>query len=313
MVACVAGQIQDGSSSSSSSGSGGMGGGDLGPCGIDCSKFVTPPCKTAVCNTGQEDGPINTCVVVSLPKGTSCDDGKYCTTNDVCDNGACVGGGTNDCGMPHDSCSDVICYEDTKTCSITPVNDGTACTPTDPCQVDGVCHVGQCTGSPKDCSFSPLNECNKVACDSATGKCTATPDANKDNNPCILTGDACNVNKTCSAGQCAGGIPKDCSGLNVGCEVGACDSSTGLLQPDGRAGRHRLHRQHPRLPCRRVRCEGRLRRLVGAQRHLVQRPQRLHPVGHVHGRRLRGRAGRGLLPLLPGELRGLPARLDLRR
>src|SRR5262245_56618190 len=55
---------------------------DLGPCGVDCSGFETPPCTMAVCYTGQVLGPLNTCVVVPA-QGTACDDGKFCTINDV--------------------------------------------------------------------------------------------------------------------------------------------------------------------------------------------------------------------------------------
>ncbi len=216
-----------GTSSSSSSGAGG---GDVGPCGIDCGQIETPPCTVAVCNTGQELGPLNTCVVVPA-KGASCDDGKFCTTGDVCDeNGACVGGAPNLCGKKPEPCASVICYEELKTCDTTPVNDGAACTPTDLCQSNGVCKLGECLGKPKDCAFSPLNECNAVACDPATGKCVGTPDPMKDNAPCVLTGDPCTVNRTCQAGQCAGGEPKDCSAIDVGCEVGICEPATGLCR-----------------------------------------------------------------------------------
>jgi hypothetical protein len=204
---------------------------DLGPCGMDCSKFVTPPCTISVCNTGQELGPVNTCVVVVAPKGTACDDGKYCTTNDVCDNGTCAGAVPFTCGLTPDPCSSVICYEESKSCDTAPVNDGTPCTTKDLCQVNGVCQIGECKGQPKDCTFSPLNECNTVACEPATGKCVATPDPEKDDAPCIFTGDLCKINKTCTAGQCGGVTPKDCSALNAGCEVGVCDAANGFCVP----------------------------------------------------------------------------------
>nr|UZH23235.1 hypothetical protein [myxobacterium MSr12020] len=217
-----------GTSSSSSSGAGG---GDLGPCGVDCSQIETPQCAVAVCNTGQVLGPLNTCVVVPAPKGTSCDDGKFCTQGDACDeSGACAGGPPNHCGIKADPCSSVICYEELKSCDVTPVNDGTACTPTDLCKINGICKLGECLGEPKPCTFSPLNECNSVSCDSATGKCVGTPDSAKDNNPCVLTGDPCTVNRTCQAGQCAGGEPKDCSALDLGCERGECEPETGLCR-----------------------------------------------------------------------------------
>lgn len=232
LVGCAVGSLPSNSStSSSSSGSSGGIGTDLGPCGLDCAKIKTPQCTVAVCNTGQEVGPINSCVVVAAPDGTACDDGMFCTVDDACSKGTCVGGGQNDCGTPAAACMAVICYEDSQSCDVTPVDDGTACTPTNLCQINGTCKVGDCVGEPKDCTFSPLNECNTVACDPTTGKCEGTPDPTKNDTPCLLTGDACSVNKTCMAGQCGGGTPKDCSALDVGCQIGVCDSATGTCGP----------------------------------------------------------------------------------
>ncbi|MFT3772686.1 MAG: immune inhibitor A [Minicystis sp.] len=226
-VACAIGEAPISVTTTTSNG--GTGGGeDLGPCGIDCSKIETPQCTIAVCNTGQEVGPLNTCIVIPAPNGTTCDDGKYCTVGDACDNGACVGSGENHCGIAPNPCMSVICYEETKSCDVTPVNEGTECTPTELCQVNGVCHIGDCIGEPKDCTFSPLGECNKVACDPGTGKCVGTPDPDKNDAPCTLTGDLCTVHRTCNDGQCGGGEPKDCSALNVGCQVGICDNDTGF-------------------------------------------------------------------------------------
>lgn len=205
---------------------------DLGPCGLDCSKLETSQCTTAVCNTGQVVGPLNTCIVVPLPQGAPCNDGLFCTADDVCDgDGACTGGGEYDCGLPSSPCVSVVCYEESKTCDTTPVNDGAECTPTDLCQVNGVCEIGKCVGEPKDCSFSPLNECNSVSCDPATGQCVGVPDPKKDDAPCVLTGDLCNTNKTCKSGACGGGAPKDCSALDVGCQVGACNPDSGICIP----------------------------------------------------------------------------------
>ncbi|TKD11753.1 hypothetical protein E8A74_06340 [Polyangium fumosum] len=230
-ASCAVGELPVGEDAGSNEGGGGAGGSDLGPCGVDCSALETPQCTIAVCNTGQEIGPVNTCVVVPAPKGTACDDGKFCTSNDTCDSGKCIGGDTNQCGITPDPCSSVICYEESKSCDVLPVNDGTACTPKDLCRINGVCKLGECLGEVKPCTFSPLSECNTVACDSATGKCVGTPDFTKDNKPCVLTGDLCTVNRTCSAGQCVGGAPKDCSALNVGCQRGECDAMTGFCGP----------------------------------------------------------------------------------
>jgi hypothetical protein len=199
---------------------------------VDCSKFQTQQCEVAVCNTGQVMGaPLNTCVVTPAPDGTTCDDGVFCTVSDFCNKGTCVGGVQNDCGFAHDSCNAVICYESSKTCTITPVNDGTACAPKDLCQVDGVCKNGNCAGVPKDCSNNPLNECNAVTCDKSSGDCVAMPDTNKNGNPCMFTGDLCTVDKACLAGQCVGGKPKDCSQLDIGCQIGVCNTMSGVCGP----------------------------------------------------------------------------------
>jgi hypothetical protein len=206
--------------------------GDPLPCGIDCSALPTPDCKVAVCNTGQEIGPLNTCVVVAASKGSSCDDGVFCTSEDTCDGaGTCAGGAQNECGLDLEPCEAVICYEATKSCSVTPASDGTSCTPEDLCESNGVCETGTCIGEPKDCTFSPLAECNDVECDPATGQCVGTPDEFKDNLPCVLTGELCNDNKSCQAGECVGGTPKDCSGLDFECVLGECDTDTGICQP----------------------------------------------------------------------------------
>lgn len=185
-----------------------------------------------VCNTGQELGPLNNCVVVASPKGTSCDDGLFCTVGDSCDAGVCLPGSeTNDCGIDRSPCDAVICAEDTQSCSVAPVNDGTPCTPTDLCRVHGVCQLGECIGEPKDCTLSPLNECNTVACDPETGECVGTPDPFKDNNACVLTGDLCRVDKACQAGACVGGEPKDCTAFDVACQIGTCNPASGICGP----------------------------------------------------------------------------------
>ena len=231
LVACASGTAADASgttSSGSTGGSGGLDAGQSGPCGVDCSQIQTPQCTVSVCNTGQALGALNTCVVVPSADGVACDDGLFCTTGDVCTSGTCVGGAPNDCGMTAAPCSSIACSEGSKSCSVTPLADGVACTPTDLCQSDGVCQSKVCVGTPKDCSFSPLTECNTVTCDPTTGACMATPDSSHDGTSCVLTGDLCSVGKACMSGQCAGGSPRDCSALDVACQVGVCDGTTGL-------------------------------------------------------------------------------------
>jgi hypothetical protein len=198
------------------------------PCGTDCSKFKTGACLKSVCNEGQYLGPIGVCTVVYDDPGVPCDDGAYCTTEDTCDGaGKCVGGPANDCGMIPGECQQVYCDELTKSCGTEPADNGTSCNAVnDLCQINGACQNGKCVGEPRDCSFSPLAECNVVACNPATGECEGAPDTSKDGTKCTLGGDLCEVNKVCSNGTC-GGVPKDCSGATVGCNVGVCDPASG--------------------------------------------------------------------------------------
>ena len=215
------------STSSSGGGEGGAGGSDLGPCGEDCSKITTPQCLTAVCNQGQYLGTVGACVVVPSKLGTSCEDGLFCTVNDSCDEGKCVGGPQNECGLTPPTCTTTTCDETSKSCGTAPADEGSSCAVTAACEVNGACHAGTCTGEPKDCSFAPQSECNEMACNPTTGACEPTPDATKNGKKCLLTGDLCKVGRTCTDGQCGGGTPKDCSSMTVGCVIGTCNPING--------------------------------------------------------------------------------------
>ncbi len=215
------------STSSGGGGEGGAGGTDPGPCGQDCSKIDTPQCLVAVCNEGQHLGTVGACVVIPAALGTSCDDGLFCTASDACDDGVCKGGPENDCGLAPPLCSMTTCDETSKSCGTAPADEGSSCAAPGVCEVNGSCKSGQCVGEPKDCSFAPQSECNEMACNPATDDCEPTPDATKNGNKCLLTGDLCKVNRTCSNGQCAGGNPKDCSSQTVGCTVGMCNPING--------------------------------------------------------------------------------------
>lgn len=220
------------STGTGSGGEGGSGGADLGPCGKDCSKIVTPQCTVAVCNEGQYLGTVDACIVIPAKLGVACDDGLFCTANDSCDGkGMCAGGPQNDCGVTPPACTTVTCDETSKTCGTAPADEGSSCPSTGVCEVNGACHSGLCVGEAKDCSFSPFSECNVMACNPTTGDCEPTPDAAKDGDKCILTGDLCKTNRTCSGGQCGGGTPKDCSSMTAGCVVGTCNPVNGSCDP----------------------------------------------------------------------------------
>ena len=213
-------------------GEGGAGGADLGLCGTDCSTITTPQCLVAVCNEGQYLGPTGVCVVVPAMLGTSCEDGLFCTVNDTCDNGVCKGGPQNDCALTPPACTVTTCDEQSKSCGTTQGDEGASCVATNLCEENGTCHDGECTGDPKNCSFAPEAECNVMACNPTTGGCEpAAPDAAKNGNKCLLTGDLCMVGRTCTDGQCLGGTPKDCSAMTVGCTAGTCNPLSGGCEP----------------------------------------------------------------------------------
>ncbi len=205
-------------------GTGGQGGGEggsSGPCAIDCSQIQTPMCQVAQCNaqSGQ-------CEVVAEADGTGCDDDVFCTVDDACAAGICVGGPDNDCGIAPPECAEVTCDEQSQSCSTQGLANGTACTPVDLCQENATCTNGLCTGTTKDCFFAPVpDDCHVSECNPQNGQCE--PVVGNEGGACTDANDLCTVNKTCASGVCQGGSPKDCSQLTVGCTMGVCDVNNG--------------------------------------------------------------------------------------
>jgi len=209
-------------------GTGGQGGADLGPCGQDCGAIEAPPCFESVCNDGTYPGPVGSCVVVPEGAGVGCDDGMFCTVDDACDGtGVCMGGGANDCGMTAAECNEIVCDEQSKSCSNQAVANGTTCTTNDLCLTATTCTNGICGGgTAKDCFFEPVpSECFVSVCNPMNGMCE--PEPGNDGQTCTDQNDLCSVGNTCSAGVCSGGMPKDCSNLTQGCALGVCDAVNG--------------------------------------------------------------------------------------
>jgi hypothetical protein len=201
-------------------------GGNAGPCGTDCSLINTPQCQVAQCNvqTGQ-------CEVLNDEEGVACDDGLFCTISDTCSMGACAGGPQNDCGMAPPQCTEVTCDEMSQTCSSAPSMNGAACQdPNDLCLKGTTCSNGVCIGGQQDdCFFFPVpDDCHVAVCNSTNGMCE--PQIGNEGQLCNDINDLCTVDKTCTAGVCQGGNPKDCSNLTIGCTLGVCDVNTGQCQ-----------------------------------------------------------------------------------
>ncbi len=196
------------------------------PCGIDCSTISTPECQVAVCDPDSK-----MCKVVDDEDGAACDDGKFCTVKEVCTAGLCGGGTANDCGQEAPPCTQVTCDEVNKNCSSAPQPNGSACTPSSLCEMGGVCTNGLCLGTTKDCFFAPVpNDCHVAVCNPQNGMCE--PEPGNEGNACVDVNDLCTDSKTCSNGICAGGAPKDCSSLTVGCFDGKCDAMSGQCFAD---------------------------------------------------------------------------------
>jgi hypothetical protein len=237
--ACAQGTTEFPADDGSAGGDGGAGGSDGGlggsagasPCGIDCSD-VQPPdaCHVSVCN---EDSGV--CEIVPGNDGATCEDGFFCTVDDTCMAGTCVGGPANTCGLTAEACNLVGCDEQTDACIQTPLVNGTSCVSDNLCLLGSTCQNGLCVGGTlDDCFFEPTPACHTSTCNPATGDCEAMPDASLDGSACPPDPlDPCTINRTCLAGACQGGVPKDCSGLTSGCNLGICDTATGncVAQP----------------------------------------------------------------------------------
>lgn len=177
---------------SSSSGAGGSGGSPVGGACVtvaDCGN-LNSPCTVGACVNG-------VCQKIPSNEFGACDDGKYCTEDDICQDGACVAGTTKFCPSL-DSCHLGVCDEDLKTCKNIAGNDGAQCEDNDACTNAGVCMSGACAkGAPVDCTVFD-GECSIGVCDPVVG---CKPISKND-------GVACNDGKgsPCSVGVCSQGF-----------------------------------------------------------------------------------------------------------
>jgi cysteine-rich repeat protein len=180
-------------------------------CPENCAAVEHGPCQVVTCNMGTLE-----CEVSSLADGDACDDGLYCTDGDTCNAGECQAGPARDCGESS-TCGTGACDETNDECTFTPVANGTACVPTDPCQgtTNAICVNGKCNGTPKDCSGTPVQfpECQVAQCDPAQNGACIVVDIN-DGAACSVGGDICESGKICGAGACEGTPIANCTSCN---------------------------------------------------------------------------------------------------
>ncbi len=236
------GSITTGTGGAGEGGSG-TGTGGSGPCSSadDCIA-QSDTCNVGTCING-------VCEKLPANDGTACDDGQFCTLNDLCQAGVCTGGTPKQC-PPGGQCQVGACDEATDSCTTAPGNDGASCVDSDPCTLTGICSNGTCApGQPVDCSFlnsecgvgfcdpqlgcvaMPLAE--GAACDDGmfnpctAGKCiqgTCTSLPANDDGPCT-DNLFCTINDHCQGGTCVSGGPNPCAPPG-GCYIASCNEAT---------------------------------------------------------------------------------------
>jgi hypothetical protein len=169
------------------------------------------------CRTGICDEEAGECTGEPVADGTECDDGLFCTVNNQCAAGECVGV-ARDCSEEDDQCNVGVCDETAGVCTPEPANDGETCDDGRFCTVETTCSAGECVGAPRDCDEA-ADQCNTGICDDFVGACVPEPVAN---NTVCNDGLWCTVNNRCLDGTCTG-QPRDCSGVGDQCNEGICN------------------------------------------------------------------------------------------
>ncbi len=176
-----------------------------------CSEGQPRDCSDAgdQCNVGVCDEVAGECVPDPVADGTGCDDGQYCTVNNLCIAGSCTSGTPRDCSGLGDQCNDGYCSESAESCLSQPANVGQSCDDDLYCTINTACTSdGYCEGDPRDCSYLD-EECQYGVCDEGAEACVSEnePDGTGCDDDLY-----CTVDNACVAGVCEGN-PRDCSGL----------------------------------------------------------------------------------------------------
>ncbi len=163
---------------------------DCNPCTVDEDCDDANPCTLNNCADG-------VCSTSSTNENGSCDDGLYCTEDDVCVGGVCQGE-ARICTVG-DICRVGVCLEDEDRCDEVEKDDGEICDDGQYCTVQDNCQAGVCEGEDRVCEDSDI--CTLDACDEQLGECTHVaqeiPGAEgPEGNP-----------------SCGNGVDDDCDGL----------------------------------------------------------------------------------------------------
>lgn len=117
-----------------------------GQCGagtaVACSSG--DPCIEATC-----DEQTGKCSVRARPNGEPCDDGKFCTVDEVCNGGQCRGQAR--CAAPNNPCVAARCDEVEKTCDVFSQPEGETCH--EGSDREGTCQAGICEPDDTGCDM----------------------------------------------------------------------------------------------------------------------------------------------------------------
>ncbi len=158
--------------------------------------------------------PPGRCSVVPREEGDPCEDGLFCTVDEACRTGECV-------GVPKDCADENLCTldecdEDEDQC----VHIQKDCDDQDFCSEDSCdAQTGQCVYVYKDCYDDDL--CTNDSCDPETGECRHEPVVCDDEDAC--TADWCDE----ATGDCMK-VPIQC-GDGDPCTLDSCDSDVGCV------------------------------------------------------------------------------------
>jgi hypothetical protein len=192
---------------------------------VDCAGF------DSACATGACDAESGTCVALLSDDETACDDGNTCTESDLCLAGICSGA-PMDCSATVTECMDAICDAQSGTCVPVWKAEGATCDDGDPCTGGDTCAGGACVASPVVCEAQDDGPCQERVCDAETGECLPT---DVDDGASCDDGSSCTKDDQCISGSCSGD-PFDCSWLDAGCRVGACQEPLGCYELDAEVG-----------------------------------------------------------------------------
>jgi hypothetical protein len=149
------------------------------------------------------DESTDSCLTTPDTAGTVCDDGLFCTVNDVCDGlGACEGT-ARDCSAFALECEVASCDETLGICAVadapagTSCDDGSFCSDGDECNGSGACVPGS---AEPDCTAFD-DQCNVGICASLADACEADPlpqGTTCDDGDALTTNDECDGFGTCA-------------------------------------------------------------------------------------------------------------------